>query len=280
MPEGPTSPHPGRPANASPAEAPADGLRVARDGGVLRLTLDRPGRRNALNGPLVAALLREVESAAGDRSVQVVVIGGTGTHFCAGGDLGPGGAMEDGFFAQHTDRALFARLLEAIVHSPVPMVAAVGGDALGGGAGLALACHLLVLADGARLQTPELKLGLFPWMITPVLVRKLPRALLHEMILCGLRLDAPSARSLGLANRVVPSEQVEDEALALARQVATNSPLVVRMGLQAMALTDELPLSAALAHMHGQLSLNLLTEDAAEGIAAFLARRSPDWKGR
>lgn len=266
---------------AQPAEvAPADGLRVQREGGVLRLTLDRPGRRNALNGPLVRALMREIEGAIEDQAVQVVVLGASGQHFCSGADLTGDALQGEGFFAQHTDRALFARLLQRVVESPVPVVAAVGGDALGGGAGLVLACQLLVMAEGARLHTPELKLGLFPWMIAPVLLRKLPRNLLHEMILCGGRLDAPRALSLGLANRVVAAEQVDAQALELAQAVAAHSPLVVRMGMQALSQVDELPLSAALSQMHAQLSLNLLTEDAAEGISAFVARRTPRWKGR
>jgi enoyl-CoA hydratase len=266
---------------AQPPEAVAvDGLRVQRRGGLLCLTLDRPGRRNALNGPLVRALLREVEGVALDPAVQVILLGAVGPHFCSGADLGGDSPQGEGFFAQHADRAIFARLLQRIVESPVPVVGAVGGDALGGGAGLALACQLLVMAEGARLHTPELKLGLFPWMIAPVLARKLPRNLLHELILCGGRLDAPRALALGIANRVAPAEAVTEAALELARAVEAHSPLVVRMGMQALAQVDGLPLSAALAHMHAQLSLNLLTEDAAEGISAFASKRSPTWKGR
>lgn len=265
---------------AASEAASADGLGVQRQGGVLRLTLDRPGRRNALNGPLVRALLREIEGVVADPEVQVVVLAASGSHFCAGADLGGDAAQADGFFAQHADRALFARLLQRIVESPVPVIAAVSGDALGGGAGLVLACQLVVMAEGARLHTPELKLGLFPWMIAPVLARKLPRNQLNELILCGGRLDAPRALALGLANRVAPAEQVLDQALELAQAVAAHSPLVVRMGMQALAQIEGMPLSAALAHMHAQLSLNLLTEDAAEGISAFASKRSPTWKGR
>ncbi|MCK6504375.1 enoyl-CoA hydratase-related protein [Myxococcota bacterium] len=255
-------------------------LKTTRDGPLVHLVLARPERRNALSPALVAALLDGLDAACADPAVGAVVLSAEGEHFCAGGDLGPGGMAGDGLLDQHRERGVFATLLQRLVQAPVPVVAAVQGDALGGGAGLVAACHLVVMADGARLSTPELKVGLFPWMIAPVLARKLPRNALHELVLCGGRLDAERALAWGLANRVVPRAQVLDVATALARDAAAHSPAIVRLGLSALAAVDDLPLPAALRHMHGQLSLNLLTEDAAEGISAFLARRPPTWKGR
>lgn len=254
-------------------------LKVSRDGALAHLVLARPERRNALSPGLVAALLQALQEACEDPRVGAVVLSAEGEHFCAGGDLGPGGLSGDGLLAQHHQRGAFATLLERLHDAPVPVVAAMQGDALGGGAGLVAACHLLVMAEGARLSTPELKVGLFPWMIAPVLARKLPRNALHELVLCGGRLDADRALSWGLANRVVPREQVLSTATDMARQAAAHSPAIVRMGLSSLAAVDDLPLPAALRHMHGQLSLNLLTDDAAEGISAFLARRPPTWKG-
>ena len=119
-----------------------------------------------------------------------VVLGAEGERFCAGGDLGPGGLMGDGFLAQHRGRGRFAELVRAIIESPVPWVAAIQGDALGGGCGLALSCHMTVMDPEARLGTPELRVGLFPMMIAPVLIRRIPRGVLHEMMLCGRRLSA------------------------------------------------------------------------------------------
>ncbi|MCB9778984.1 MAG: enoyl-CoA hydratase/isomerase family protein [Alphaproteobacteria bacterium] len=255
-------------------------LQQERRGGVLILTLDRPARRNALSPGLVSALLGALQAAAADDGVLAVVVAANGSHFCAGGDLGPGGLAGDGLVAQHRDRADFAALLLALHHAPQPVIAAVHGDALGGGAGLVAACHMVVLADDARISTPELKVGLFPWMIAPVLARKLPRNVLIEMIVAGRKLDAADARAFGLANRVVPADAVRAEALALADAAAAHSPAVLRLGMQALAVVDDQPLESALAHMHGQLTLNLLTEDAAEGIGAFLSRRPPSWTGR
>lgn len=255
-------------------------LRVEHRQDLRLLVLDRPARRNALSPQLVAALLQAHADAVADPDVGAVVLAAQGEYFCAGGDLGPGGLGGDGFLAQHQARGDFARLLLALHRSPVPVVAAVQGDALGGGVGLVAACQLVVAADGARFSTPELNVGLFPWMIAPVLARKLPRNLLNEMILCGRKLTADQALSLGFVSAVSPARTVLDDALALATRAASTSPAIRRMGLQALAAVEDLPLDAALAHMHAGLSLNLMTEDAAEGISAFLARRPPAWKGR
>ncbi len=244
------------------------------------LTLDRPDRRNALSPALVAALLDALRSAFDDSAVGAVVLTGRGAHFCAGGDLGPGGLADGGFLAQHHARGLFVDLLLALHRAPVPVVAAMQGDALGGGAGLVAACQLVVMGADARLSTPELRLGLFPWMIAPMLARKLPRNLLNELIFCGRKLTATDAVAVGFAAASAPTADVVDVALALAQKAASSSPAVRRLGLQALATTEDLPLEPALRHMHGQLALNLMTEDAAEGIAAFLGRRPPEWKGR
>lgn len=260
-------------------------LLIERRGDTTLLTLNRPERRNALSPRLLEALL-EALRAPGPRP-GAFVLTGAGVGFCAGGDLGAsdragGGADdgEDGFFEQHRGRAAFAALLGALANSPVPVIAAVNGDALGGGCGLAAACHLIVADERARFGTPELKLGLFPWMISPVLSRNLPRKIVMDMVLTGRRLSAIEARDLGLVNRVSAPGEALAGALALAEAVTAWSPAVVSMGLSALAAVEDLPLGPALAHMHSQLSLNLMLEDAAEGIGAFLGRRPPEWKGR
>lgn len=255
-------------------------LLASRDGALLLLTMARPERRNALSPGLVQSLCEAVEVGGREPGVGAIVLGAQGEHFCAGGDLGPGGLAGEGLLAQHEERGAFARLLGLLHDSPVPVVAAVQGDALGGGTGLVAACHLVVMAEQARLSTPELKVGLFPWMIAPVLARKLPRNVLHELILCGGKLTAAQAAAWGLANRVVPAAEVPAVARELALAAAAHSPAIVRLGLSALSGVDDLPLHDALRHMHGQLTLNLLTEDAAEGISAFLGRRPPTWKGR
>lgn len=237
------------------------------------LTLNRPERKNALSPALLHALRDALRQPA-----QVFVITGAGSVFCAGGDLGP--SEDDGFLGQHDARRAFADLLLQISRSRVPIVAAVNGDALGGGFGLAAACHLLVADERARFATPELKLGLFPWMIGPVLMRALPQKVVHDCVLTGRRLSAAETQGYGLVARVCPPGEVREAALALASEVGAWSPAVTGLGLESLARTADLPLEAALAYMHGQLSINLMMEDAGEGVSAFLSRRAPVWKGR
>lgn len=245
-----------------------------RRGSVALLTLNRPDRRNALSATLVSALRAALGA---DPEARAVVLTGAGTHFCAGGDLAPDGSLAPGLLAQHDARGEFALLVREIATARRPVIAAVNGDALGGGFGLAAACHLVVAAEGAKFGTPEIKVGLFPMMIGPVLARNLPRKVLYDVVLTGRRLGAAEARDLGFVNRVAADPVAE--ALALGEAVAACSPAVVGLGLRALATVEDLDLDAALAHMHAALTLNLLTEDAAEGISAFLSRRPPHWKG-
>jgi enoyl-CoA hydratase len=254
-------------------------LRDPVDPGVLILALHRPARRNALSPELLAALDARIDQAERAGDVRAIVLGAVGGVFCAGGDLG-GGLGEGGFLAAHAQRGLFAKALLRLSQGPIPVVAAVAGDALGGGFGLAMAARLVVLAEGARLGTPELKLGLFPMMIWPILARNLPNKLLHELVLTDRRLTAAEALAVGAVNAVAPVDEVLPRALALARAVAARSPAVPRLGLGAVATVEQQPLQAALQHLHSQLSLNLMTDDAAEGVSAFLERRPPVWTGR
>lgn len=250
-------------------------LLVETRGPVTVLTLNRPDRRNALSPPLVAAL---GEAITGARDTSALVLTGAGTVFCAGGDLAP--FSDDGFLAGHRGRGAYSDLLGAMLRSPIPIVGAINGDALGGGFGLAAACHLLVADERAKFATPELRVGLFPMMISPLLARTLPRQVLFDCILTGRRLSAAEAHGFGLVNRLAPPGEALERAMEVASDVATHSPAVVGLGLSALARAAELPMDAALAHMHAQLSINLLLEDAGEGIASFVARRPPEWKGR
>ncbi len=277
----PNAPAPLQPERGSPV-GPEGVLLESADpanASVRVLALNRPGRRNALSPELTLALHQRLVELTADSSVRAVVLTGVGPIFCAGGDLG-GGMGGDGFLAAHAARAGFARLLLTFLEGPLPVIAAVQGDALGGGFGLAMACRMVVAAAGARFGAPELRLGLFPMMIWPVLARNVPDKLLHELVLTDRRVGAAEAEARGLINAAVAAEDVLPRALELARAVADRSPAVVRLGLQAAAAAGRMPIDTALHHLHSQLSLNLMTEDAAEGIAAFLERRPPVWSGR
>lgn len=252
-----------------------------REGAVLELALNRPERRNALSGELVEALREALAEGAADPEVRAIVLTGRGKAFCAGGDLADGlQAAQGGFLASHRGREGFARLLAEISALRVPVIAAVTGDALGGGCGLVAACDLAVADPEARLGTPEITLGLFPWIILAALQRDVPRKALLELVLTGEKITAEEARSIGLVNRVSRPGGALEEALALAEGIAARSPVVVEMGKAAFHRIEHMRYDDALAYMHGQLTLNLLTEDATEGVAAFFQKRDPQWKGR
>lgn len=258
-------------------ERNADGQPADR---VAVLWLNRPGARNALSSELVEALLANLAALEHDDTVGAVVIAGRGPVFCAGGDLKEGLGRADGFVAAHAQRGRFADLLRALTASRLPIVAALDGDAMGGGLGLAASADVVVASQTARLGTPELRLGLFPWVIAAVLQRDVPRKRLNELVLTGGTWTAAEAFDAGLVSRVVPAGTALAEAVAVATKMASFSPSVVASGKAALHHISDLGFDAGLAHMHDQLSLNLLTDDAAEGIAAFLARRPPEWKGR
>lgn len=253
-----------------------DGLRL--------LTLNRPERRNALSPELVMALTAALVDADRDPAVRAVVLTGAGdgspkSAFCAGGDLG-GGVAGDGFFEQHKERGAFAELLLAMRRMTTPTVAAVNGMALGGGFGLVLGCDLAVAADDAELGTPEVKRGLFPMMIAALIYEQLPHKAANELVLLGGKVAGRRAVEIGAVNQVVPRGDVLSAALALAMQLAALSPSVLQLGKRALAQQRDMPFEQKLAFLRDQLTLNLMLEDAAEGVSAFLEKREPAWKGR
>ncbi len=248
--------------------------------GVARLTLNRPGRRNALSAELVEALHGAFDTLEEDEDIRAAVLTGAGSVFCAGGDLAGGMAGEGGLLEAHRGRARFAELLARIPRLRVPLVAAVNGDALGGGLGLALGADLTVVDPAARLGTPEIRVGLFPMVILAVLQRQVPRKPLLQMVLAGERIDAERALALHMVNAVSAPGAAVDEAMDLAGRLARRSPAILALGKDAFYRVADQPFEDALAYLHTQLTLNLLTEDAMEGVAAFLQKREPSWKGR
>lgn len=249
------------------------------DAGVRTLTLNRPERRNALSPDLVKALIQGLQQADDDREVRAVVITGAGEKaFCAGGDLGaPSG---EGFLGMHEDRGSFAELLKTFRRMKTPTIAAVNGMALGGGFGIVLACDFAIAAESAQLGTPEVKRGLFPMMIARLIYEQLPRKQANELVLFGEKIDAKRAEALGVVNEVARDEDVLARANEYAKRIAALSPAVIGLGRRAIYRQLDMPFDAALSHLHDQLTLNLQTEDAAEGITAFFEKRDPVWKGR
>jgi enoyl-CoA hydratase len=187
---------------------------------------------------------------------------------------------QDGFLAGHEGRRRYGLLLQQLGNFPKPTLARVNGHALGGGLGLVCACDLAVAAEHAELGTPEVDVGLFPMMVLAWLQRHLGRKRALEMVLTGARLQAPEALLWGLLNRVVPEDALNSTTQALARVLCNKSQAVLALGKRAFLRAEGLPLEAATELLAAELSLNLTTEDAAEGVLAFLSKRPAVWKDR
>jgi enoyl-CoA hydratase/carnithine racemase len=250
------------------------GLRVEQRGAARWLILDRPERRNALSPALMAALRDALLAADGDGSARAVCLTGAGDEaFCSGMDLGS--AVEE--WAQAAPG--YAALLADLARLGKPVVAAVNGAVMGGGMGLLAACDLAVAAEDARFGTPEVDVGLFPYMALAPLSRCIGRRAALELALTGRRIDAAEACAVGLVNRVVPRARLAEAARELLEVLAQKSPTALRLGRRAFYATQDLPYEAQLEALCAQLSISARSGDAAEGIAAFLAKRKPDFKG-
>lgn len=247
------------------------------EGGILTIALNRPERRNAIGVEMVNELLYALEDAGADADTRVIVLTGEGKAFCAGGDFGQmSGGGEEGGLPSKGD---YADLLLAMVRSPKPIIARVNGHALGGGLGLVAASTFAVAAEEAELGTPEINVGLFPMMIMAVLARLVPRRRLLSMMLFGERMKAQEAERIGLVNRAVPPAELDAAVGELASKLLSKSPIAIRLGLEAFAAQDDLDLATALPMLRERLVGILATNDAREGLMAFLEKRSPKWTG-
>ncbi len=261
------------------AELPAEVLYTV-DGGVARLTINRPERRNALSWDVVRLLRHHLAGARDDDAVRVVVLTGAGDKaFCAGADLG-GMADGAGYLDLHDARGELAELFHQLWDLGKPTIARVHGYCLAGGFGLALACDLVVAADNAQFGTPEIDVGLWPFMITVPLVRSMPPKKALELMMTGRRVDAREAERIGFVTSVVPVADLDRTVDELAGELAAKSPAVMRLGRDSFYAVWDEPAADALRLLHPLLTVTASTEDAAEGIAAFMEKRPPRWVGR
>ena len=255
-------------------------VRYEVDGPIARVTIDRPERRNAMSFTVMQGLAEAMERARDDDVVRVVVLTGEGDKaFCAGADLG-GIAAAAGAAALHEGRGRLAELFRTMWGMGKPVIARVRGYALAGGFGLALACDFVIAADDAQFGTPEIDVGLWPYMITVPLVRSMPPKKVLELMLTGRRVKAEEAERIGFVNRVVPVDELDAAVDELAATLASKSPLIMRWGRNSFYRVLEMKADEALDYLQSMLSLTTSTEDAAEGVTAFVEKRRPEWKGR
>src|SRR4051812_45894730 len=248
--------------------------------GIARITINRPERRNAMSFEVMQGLRESVARARADESVRVLVLTGAGDKaFCAGADLGGGGIASSGADA-HEGRGLLADLFRDMWKLGKPIIARVQGYALAGGFGLACACDLIVASDDSTFGTPEINIGLWPYMITVPLLRSMPPKTALDLMMTGRRVSAEEGARIGFVQRVVPVAELDATVDALTAELANKSPIIMRWGRDAFYRVLEMDADAALSYLQSMLTITSQTEDSAEGVAAFAEKRAPQWKGR
>jgi enoyl-CoA hydratase len=250
------------------------------EAGVATITLNEPDTRNALSPEMLGGLIAAFERARDDVMVRCVVLASSHEKtFSSGASLG-GFAGDTPLVHKHFGSERFLELFKLIGELGKPTLCAVRGHALAGALGIALACDLVVASEGATFGTPEINVGTFPFMIMSIIYRNVPRKKANELLLLGERWSAQEALAAGLVNRVVPEEQFNEAVKEWAVKLAGKSPVIMRLGKEAMRRQMDMPLDDALDYLRAQLTLALSTEDVVEGVSAFFEKREPEWKGR
>jgi enoyl-CoA hydratase len=255
-------------------------LRYETADGVATVTLDQPDTRNALSNELLGELIAAFEAARDDDGVRCVVL--TSSHetvFSSGANLA-GFATDVPIVHRHFGTERFPRLFRLIGTLGKPTICAANGHVLAGALGIALACDLIVAKEGATFGTPEINVGAFPFMIMALIYRNVPRKKTNELLLLGDRIDAKEAERIGIVNRVVPEAEFDRAVREWAAKLASKSPVLMRLGKDAMYRQLDMPFEDALDYLRSQLSIAMTTEDIVEGVQAFFEKREPQWKGR
>src|SRR5437763_11326553 len=248
--------------------------------GVATISLNQPDTRNALSDDLLRELTEAFEAARDDNEVRCVVL--TSTHdrvFSAGANLG-GFAAEVPLVHKHFATERFPRLFRLIGGLGKPTICAANGHVLAGALGIALACDLIIAREGARFGTPEINVGLFPFMIMALIYRNVPRKKTNELLLLGEQISAGEAMRIGIVNKVVAAEEFDEAVQDWAGKLAAKSPVMMRLGKDAMFRQLDMPFEEALDFLRSQLTIAFSTDDIQEGVRAFFEKRGPNWTGK
>jgi enoyl-CoA hydratase len=248
--------------------------------GVATVSLNQPDTRNALSDALLGDLLAALEDARDDGNVRCVVL--TSTHetvFSSGGNLA-GFAAEVPLVHKHFATERFVRIFSLLGELGKPSICAANGHVLAGALGLALACDLIIAKEGARFGTPEINVGVFPFMIMALIYRNVGRKKTNELLLLGEQISAEEAARIGIVNKVVVAEEFDAAVADWAAKLAAKSPVLMKLGKDAIFRQQDMAFEDALDFLRSQLTIAFSTDDIQEGVKAFFEKREPRWTGR
>ena len=249
--------------------------------GTIRITINRPHKRNALNAEVLAGLNESFHRASRETEAGVIVLTGAGDKaFCAGGDLEQALLGNKSFFEMHNEKSAVPELFLKMQRCPKPIIAAVRGRCLAGGVGLCLSCDIVIASEDAVFGQPEINVGVWPYMVSAVLIRHVGCKKALELCLTGDLISATAAENIGMVNKVVTADKLEEEVQKMANKLNASSPAVVGLGKRSFYQIADMDFCDALEFLRSQLTINTQLEDLKEGIAAFRGKRPPKWKGK